>query len=140
LSRYLPLARRRHIESRELLDEVEEWHLLLEHYALVWGARDPVCAGGDGGSAGGDADVVVPGGPADADDPSVRSVAAGQVDSPFVRGFLPKPVRSGASTPGAPGSPRRGRPGGLSPGGLRPLGRWGGVDDLFPGAHVAGAE
>jgi len=119
---------------------VEEWHLLLEHYALVWGARDPRCAGGDGGGvAGGDADVT-PGGAADADDPSVRSVAGGQLESLFVRGFLPVPVPGGAGSPDAPGSPRLGWPGGLSPGGRRPLGRWGGADDLFPGAHVAGAE
>ncbi|GAB0494641.1 hypothetical protein MMPV_005937 [Pyropia vietnamensis] len=131
---YLPPARRAHIESLELLDEVEEWHLLLEHYALVWGARDP-WATGDGGGKDSVDDLT------NATYPLVHDITPGQLASPFVAAFMLRPVPRQADAPSAATRPVR-----LS----RLLGDWtrsdrrghprGGGDDLFPGAHLAGAE
>lgn len=136
IRRYLTPARRAHIESLELLDEVEEWHLLLEHYALVWGARDPRATadgGGNDGVDGGDADA--------ADDPSVRDSAPGQRTSPFVAAFMLRPVPPQAGAPGrAAPPPPLGRPAAAPPRGGRLRQPRGGGDDLFPGAHLAGAE
>lgn len=85
----MPPDRRRHIISRERLDDADEWHGLLRHYALVWGATDrrhegagPPQSGGGGGGApnGGAPDLAV----ADAD--------PRQLASPFVATFLPRPA------------------------------------------------
>nr|WOE55315.1 PhF00078.1 [Neoporphyra haitanensis] len=134
--RYLTPARRAHIESLELLDEVEEWHLLLEHYALVWGARDPRATGDGGGN-----DSVDGGDGNDADDPSVCDSAPGQRASPFVAAFMLRPVPRQATAPGrAAPPPPLGRPAAAPPRGGRLRQPRGGCDDLFPGAHLAGAE
>lgn len=132
--RYLPPARRAHIASLELLDEVEEWHLLLEHYALVWGARDPRASGDGGGTDSvGDLDS--------AEDPSVRVIAPEQLTSPFVAAFMLQPVPRLADAPeGAAGPPRQGRLAADPPRGGRRGRLGGGGLDLFPGAHLAGAE
>lgn len=136
ICRYLTPARRAHIESLELLDEVEEWHLLLEHYALVWGARDPRATGDGGGN-----DSVDGGDGNDADDPSVCDSAPGQRASPFVAAFMLRPVPRQATAPGrAAPPPPLGRPAAAPPRGGRLRQPRGGCDDLFPGAHLAGAE
>eukprot|EP00170_Pyropia_yezoensis_P001774 contig_7588_g1778 len=132
--RYLPPAQRAHIESLELLDEVEEWHLLLEHYALVWGARDPRVTS-DGSSNDGVDDLD------NSNDPSVRDIAPGQVASPFVAAFMLRPASRQADAPsGAAGPRQQGRLAADPQYDSRRghLGRVG--DDLFPGAHLAGAE
>lgn len=132
--RYLPPAQRAHIESLELLDEVEEWHLLLEHYALVWGARDPRVTS-DGSSNDGVDDLD------NSNDPSVRDIAPGQVASPFVAAFMLRPASRQADAPsGAAGPRQQGRLAADPQHDSRRghLGRVG--DDLFPGAHLAGAE
>lgn len=113
---------------------MEEWHLLLEHYALVWGARDPWATSDGGGNDNVD-DLN------DADDSSVHDITPGQLASPFVAAFMLRPVPRQANAPRAAAGPqrhsslvaelmrsgRRGQPPG-------------GGDDLFPGAHLAGAE
>lgn len=132
--RYLPAARRAHMESLELLDEVEEWHLLLEHYALVWGARDARATGNGGGNNGVD-DLD------NSDDPSVRDIAPGSLASPFVAAFMLRPVPRQADAPrGAAVPPRQGRLADDPPRGGRRGHLGGGGDDLFPGARLAGAE
>lgn len=136
MCRYLTPARRAHIESLELLDEVEEWHLLLEHYALVWGARDPGATGNGDGNDSLDGDD-----PDDVDDPSVRDSAPGQLASPFVAAFMLRPVPRQAGAPGGAAAPQSlGRPAAAPPHVGRLRLPQGGGDDLFPGAHLAGAE
>lgn len=132
--RYLPPAQRAHIESLELLDEVEEWHLLLEHYALVWGARDPRVTSDDCSIDGVD-DLD------NAEDPSVRDIAPGQVASPFVAAFMLRPASRQTDAPrGAAGLRQQGRLA-ADPQHDSRRGHLGGVgDNLFPGAHLAGAD
>lgn len=134
LLRYLPPAQRAHIESLELLDEVEEWHLLLEHYALVWGARDPRVTS-DGSSNDGVDDLD------NSNDPSVRDIAPGQVASPFVAAFMLRPASRQADAPSGAAGPRQQGRWAADPQHDSRRGHLGRVgDDLFPGAHLAGAE
>jgi [phosphatase 2A protein]-leucine-carboxy methyltransferase len=39
-NRWVDVAEKERVASCEMLDEIEEWILLAQHYCIVWGWRD----------------------------------------------------------------------------------------------------